>query len=257
MVALSGAVLITSLISNDEQPIACDPVTGEFTHSERESIFHIYSCGVDASDPVGVLVHLHGDGAGEFVGPADPDGTLNSLARIANDRNLLLVTPQTPDQGNGWTWWRNLDANVAWLSAFMQDEVLARQQVDADNVWWSGYSGGAEMLSYGVLPNLSPLVTSGAIMMAGGGAPPDDDQLGHPYSSDKRDSLPLRWIVGELDDGTHNSDGFDALAAAREGAEWYRGRGFNEVDLEITPGDAHDDLPQASVLESALDSTSG
>ena len=244
LAVLSVSLLVVATTRSSEDIQACDPITGTFSHRDRESIFHIYSCGVDASRPVGVLVHLHGDGAGEFVGPEDPEGTLHSLARVARDRNMLLVAPQTPDQGNGWTWWRNLGENVAWLSAFMQDDVLSRRNVDAENVWWSGYAGGADMLSRGVLTHLSPLVTSGAVMMAGGAAPVTLEAPRHPYPRDKSDTLPLSWVVGAHDDN---------VADARDGSQWYQDRGFGNVSLAVSEDTAQANLPQADVLEIALD----
>lgn len=247
MAILSVAVLIAALARSTQDVEACDPITGEFTHDDRDSIFHIYSCGVDASRPVGVLVHLHGDGAGEFVGPDDPDGTLNSLARVARERNMLLIAPQTPDQGNGWTWWRNMGQNIDWLSAFMREEVLDRQNVDAENVWWSGYSGGADMISRGVLSHLSPLVTSGAVMMGGGAAPLTVDAPLEPYSPQQSDTLPLRWVVGAQDEN---------VGAAREGSQWYKDRGFGNVSLEVTEDASQAKLPQADVLDDALDAAS-
>ncbi|MGO1949793.1 MAG: alpha/beta hydrolase [Mycobacteriaceae bacterium] len=252
MVALSTAVLITVLVRSGDDEEPCAPLTGEFSHNERDSVYHIYNCGLDASQPVGVLVHLHGDGAGEFAYPDDPDGTLGSLARVANERNMLFVAPQTPSLGNGWTWWIDLPGNVEWLDAFMQDEVLSRQGLDTGNVWWSGYSGGAEMVSYGVLPRLPDLVTGGAVMLAGGGAPEDTPPLADTYPVEKRGRLPLTWAVGELDDGSTSSDNFDALTAARVGSEFYRNQGFSEVSLTISDGHDHVDLPQADLVDAAL-----
>lgn len=241
------SLLVVTLTRGSEDVQACDPITGEFSHEDRESIFHIYSCGVDASRPVGVLVHLHGDGAGEFVGPEDPEGTLNSLARVARERNMLLITPQTPDQGNGWTWWRNMGQNVNWLSAFMREEVLARRNVDAENVWWSGYAGGADMLSRGVLTHMAPLVTSGAVMMAGGAAPETLEEPVHPYDQEKRDTLPLSWVVGAQDEN---------VAAAREGSQWYQERGFGNTSLRVSGDATQSNLPQADVLDAAMDAAS-
>ena len=92
LAVLSVSLLVVATTRSSEDFQACDPITGTFSHRDRESIFHIYSCGVDAARPVGVLVHLHGDGAGEFVGPEDPEGTLNSLARAGGSPKQPLTS---------------------------------------------------------------------------------------------------------------------------------------------------------------------
>lgn len=86
-------------------------------------------------------------------------------------------------------------------------------------------------------------------MMAGGGAPGASDA-----PSSGIPDVPLRWSVGDLDDGTRGYDRFDALTAAREGAAWYRGHGASDVELEVLPGVAHLDFPQAATLNRVFDS---
>lgn len=107
------------------------------------------------------------------------------------------------------------------------------------------------MLSYGTVPSSQPLVTGGALLLGGGGAP---EALDEPLpDATKRRTLPLTWVVGEFDDGTTSEDHFDALAAAREGSDWYRREGFGNVHLEIVPGCDHYTVPQPQVLASFLD----
>lgn len=218
------------------------PARGTFAEGTRESSWLRFSCGVDADRPDGVVVHLHGDGAGEID---NPDGDLSELAETANSRNMVLLAPRTPDSAEGETWWRELEPNTGWLRAFVSAHAPAGVPV-----WWTGYSGGAEMISYGVLAQAPDLVTGGALLMGGGGTNEETDARvsrwqGLPLQAA---SLPLRWAVGENDDGTTSTDGFDALRAARRGSEFWRDAGFGNVDLQVLVGRGHYDLPQASLL---------
>lgn len=219
-----------------------------FAFGRRASEYHLFTEGVDRSRPVGVVVRLHGDGDDEF---RHPNGLLASLARVAAERNMILAAPLTPHRKRGCTWWRKPDRNIAWLDAFFRSELLTIPGVDPVDIWWYGYSGGAEMFSYGTVPSSQLLVTGGALMLGGGGPPEAlDDPL--PDAA-KRKKLPLTWAVGEFDDGTTSEDHFDALTAAREGADWYRSEGFGNVRLEIVPGCDHYNVPQPQLLASLLD----
>ncbi|MGO1911422.1 MAG: hypothetical protein ACTH02_06385 [Corynebacterium sp.] len=258
----------------------CPPQVSEFRHDGRSSQVYTFDCAGGSTNPgagssgssfgslgsscssgsstggrtppKGVLIHLHGDGADEFDRGTDAEPTLAELARVAAARNMVLIAPRTPDHRRGSTWWRRLDSNTDWLSALVADRVRDDPGLDTGNIWWSGYSGGAEMISYGILCRTRGLVTGGALMMAGGGAPDEVDAPDGP-SSGVRD-VPLRWSVGDLDDGTRGYDRFDALTAAREGAAWYRGHGASDVTLEVLPGVAHLDFPQAETLNRVFDS---
>jgi poly(3-hydroxybutyrate) depolymerase len=253
------AVGLTPLLLREGQGAGtCRPEVSEFRHGGRGSEVYTYRCGGAAGDrepadpPAGVLVHLHGDGAGEFSrggdeGPAE--STLAELAQVAASRDMVLIAPRTPDRSAGETWWRRLGTNVDWLTALVADRVGNGTGPGAANIWWSGYSGGAEMLSYGILRSAPEWVTGGAVMMAGGGAPDD-----MPVSAAGNPTVPLRWYVGDLDDGSRSVDGFDALSAAREGAAWCRRVGAGDVGLEVLTGVAHLDFPQADVLDRVLPS---
>ncbi|OLT53744.1 hypothetical protein BJF89_02755 [Corynebacterium sp. CNJ-954] len=254
--AVGAAALSPVVVRDGRDEGGCRPDISEFRHKGRSSQVYTYSCGEVADQdgsgpPKGVLVHLHGDGAGEFDldGGGDDGGepTLTEIAQVAASRDMVLIAPRTPDHRRGETWWRKLDRNLRWLNALVDDRVHGENGLDPGNVWWSGYSGGAEMLSYGVLRSARELVSGGAVLMAGGGAPeetPDPDA--EPLT------VPLRWYVGDLDDGTRSADGFDALSAAAGGSAWHQAAGAEGVGLHILPGVAHLDFPQAEVLDRVL-----
>lgn len=264
---VSVAVLVGALVEHDrgrtggagdtassaEEDTRCLPTAGSFAADGEESPWLRYACGLP-DHPRGIVVHLHGDGAGEFD---DPEGTLADLAAAANSRGLLFLAPRTPDDGDGTTWWHDLGDNLAWLRAFVADPSVTAG-ADASHLYWSGYSGGAEMISYGLLAHAPELVTAGALMMGGGGvsteAAADPGHAGSASApTDDLASVPLTWAVGTGDDGTTSSDGFDALDAARRGSAYYRELGYRDTDLTVLDGHDHYNLPQGELLGDLLD----
>ncbi|MEJ6550668.1 hypothetical protein PQI66_14060 [Corynebacterium sp. USCH3] len=253
LAAAVGATVLTPVLVSDRPADSCRAEVRDVRYHGRSSQVYTYACehsAAESATPRGVLVHLHGDGAGEFDTTAT-DPTLGELAQVAASRDMVLVAPRTPDRHRGQTWWRALDRNVTWLTALVTD-LLAEghaggRPLDDGDVWWSGYSGGAEMLSYGILRSAPDLVSGGAVMMAGGGAPDE-----FPVGAAGALTAPVRWSVGDRDDGTRSSDGFDALGAARDGSVWYRRHSAANVELEVLPGVAHLDFPQSTTVDRML-----
>lgn len=257
--------LAVALVARDDSP--CVPTTeqdcgchgdttgrgliGEYTEhtytlGRRSSTYRVYDTGVDRTEPVGVLVRLHGDGAYEY----DHSPTFVAcLATIAASRNLVLVIPRSPSRD--LTWWTRLDRNVDWLSAFQRDRVLTLEGVDPQRVWWMGYSGGAEMITYGLLPTQGDLVTGGALMLGGGGAPSSGLGAGTVPAS-RRTDLPLTWVTGMHDDGSDPAAEFDALSAAHAGAAFYREAGFSSTVTDFARDEDHFTLDQVAILHDQL-----
>ncbi|MCH8569760.1 hypothetical protein LSI54_00055 [Nesterenkonia sp. AY15] len=235
-------------VSGGESGDAVDSVqlAREFTSGYSTSSYHLYTRGVNFDEPVGVVVRLHGDGGAEHQ---DPDGLLNCLAAVAASHNMMLLAPLTPDAQGEVTWWNDISTNLPWLRDLLNERVLEPYAVDAGRVWWMGYSGGAEMITYGVLPRTPEAVTGGAVMIGGGGAP--QAAVAEPTSA-QRESLELLWVTGTLDDGTVAYAPFDAVTAAQKGSAWYRQQGFEQVRAEYPEGEDHFSLPQAQILDEAL-----
>lgn len=210
-----------------------------------EGSYHLFTRGVDFSRPVGLLVHLHGDGAEEYHVPG---GLSACLAAVAQTHNMIALIPRTPDL-RSMTWWRDLRRNVAWVDSLVA-EVSAEHGVADGATWWMGYSGGAELISYGLIPYRAESVTGGALLLGGGGAP-EGVRLDVPRNL--RETMPLHWVTGLQDDGTDPREPFDAIEAAREGSRWYRERGFTRVHTSFPPEHDHFTLPQAVILRDTLD----
>ncbi|AGF71330.1 hypothetical protein [Corynebacterium halotolerans] len=135
-----------------------------------EGTYHLFTRDVDFSRPVGVVVRLHGDGAYEYYYPGR---SMNCQAAVAASHNMVLVAPHSPSVSEYGEpiWWYEIPKNVEWVSDLLYTDILPMENVDPDNIWWVGYSGGAEFITYGLIPLAPELVTGGAVMLGGGGAP--------------------------------------------------------------------------------------
>ncbi|AGN17898.1 hypothetical protein J433_06415 [Corynebacterium glutamicum MT] len=215
-----------------------------FGERHDRSNYHLFTRGVDFTEPVGLLVRLHGDGAEEYL---SPEGLSACLALVAETYNMITLVPRTPDE-RSMTWWRNLEENVDWLNSLVA-QISAEYGLDAESVWWMGYSGGAELISYGLIPYSAESVTGGAILLGGGGAP-ERNRL--DVAASLRERMPLYWVTGQRDDGTDPAEPFNAIEAATEGAQWYRNHGFARVHTDFPAEYDHFTLPHAAILQEVL-----
>lgn len=215
-----------------------------FTANGVKGNYHLFARGVDFSKPVRVVVRLHGDGGREYD---NPDGLTSCLADVANRHNAIYVVPKSPDTVGSITWWEDIPRNRAWLGALLQQEIYSRYGLSAANSVWMGYSGGAEMLTYGILPRYPEWVGESATMIGGGGAPANVYNSATP---EQKASVRLGWVTGLNDDGSDGS--YNALASARAGAQFYRGQGFMRVSESYPPNVNHYTVPQLLALEQQL-----
>lgn len=200
----------------------------------RSSYFHIYAAHLDGTAPRGILFHLHGDGAFE---PENPTIWTNPLYRDQAIRHgFIYVCPRTPDNTGSPTWWENAYSEL-WLKALF-DQLVADYPVDLNRVWWSGFSGGAQVTSYNMVADYHGSYTGGGAFMLGGGSMEGGSISGTPTSQFKA-QFPMRWVVGELDDGSDVPDGFNAREAAEIGRAYYANAGFT-TSLIYIPGESHD-----------------
>lgn len=208
--------------------------------------YHRYVSHVDWNKPVGLMFWFHGDGGYEFKNPDDPYYLAGPDGVIAQARkhNAVLIVPATPDDGaDRWTWWKwgSKTSNPQYAKELFT-HITSQYNVDMYRVWLCGFSGGAEFLSLYLLRhwgNEMGIKGGGCLLIGGGTKPPVADDFPASY----KDNWVWEWRVGELDtgknaDGTTAGDGFDALAAAKGGEQWYRDRGW-KTTLEIVPGKGH------------------
>lgn len=204
------------------------------------STYHIYAAHITGDEPLGIIYALHGDGAGWYTNPNST--TMNNVRQMARDRNMILVIPRTPDQVAPFTWWETF-AHGTWL-ADLHSWQAAIHNIDRNKVYWFGYSGGAEVITYNIMNAYSSRFTGGgAIMVAGGGKgsaellAPISDALKTPGR------FLMRWVVGSLDSPEMGGDdgGFDAVQASYQGRGYYDWRDV-PTQLTIVPGKNHYDI---------------
>src|SRR4051794_22324519 len=74
-----------------------------FTSGSATSKYHLYAKGLDTTKPVGLLLHMHGDGAYDFK---HPEYSFDGMAQHAASSNLIAMSMLTPDSRTT-TWWRD------------------------------------------------------------------------------------------------------------------------------------------------------
>lgn len=216
-----------------------------FTDSRGQtSGYSIWAAHIDPDEPVGMLVHLHGDGGYEYKN--DPDswyltGPTGNLT-LAQARNMILVVPFTPDREideiNTETWWEDIVPHVGWAMELTQN-LLSTYSVDLTRVWFSGFSGGAEAISHQVIPHhLAELGVhaGGFVILGGGGTPYKITQT--VASSPIKPRFPITWVVGENDRPEFAYDEYDGRGQAEAGEATYRAYGWT-TDIVIVPGKQH------------------
>ncbi|MEJ5919299.1 hypothetical protein [Corynebacterium sp. H78] len=209
------------------------------------SRYNIYARNIDFSKPVGVVVRLHGDGGEEFY---KPDELAACLAEVAASHNKILVVPLSPDSDGERTWWEDIPSSTTFLGALL-DDVAKKHKFNRHDVHWTGYSGGAEVLSYGLIPQFPSLIGNGALMLGGGGASRHMETVA---TEKQKQTIKLTWATGMNDDGTDPNSTFDAKSAAEKGARWYRDEGFANVSLNLIRDADHFTLPEQALLDEFL-----
>lgn len=214
--------------------------------------YHLFAKDIDHTKPVGIVIRLHGDGGFEF---SYPNNLPNCLASVAQSYNMVLLAPESPvtSESNELTWWKDIPTKRKWVLALVQEQLEEIKNVDRSKIWWMGYSGGAEFISYGLLNHRTDLVTGGTIMVGGGGAP-NEQQL-RDLDDAVRKQVPHYWVVGTADDGSDPKTPFNARRAATLGEEFYRTHGFTATSRTELQHINHLNLPQAAILDRSLDGT--
>lgn len=221
-----------------------------FTGADLTSDYHVYAADLQADQPLGLLVQLHGDGAYEFGYPTDDK--LEGMAEVAQTHNLLMIAARTPDNDGAITWWEEGEANAAWLQALLDEVAYNGYVIDKSRVWLSGYSGGAQLLTQYYIDQYSDTFCGGGAVVAGGGTAnsrmPGESVATESFQQDFR----LHFYTGQDDRGT-DPENFDAYNHAVNGAQFYESQGYTKVTTEFPEGVDHDNLDEVTVLRERLD----
>ena len=202
------------------------------------------------------------------------------LARVAEDFNMLSVPVLAPGSlGDGTApssssltinWWVRARSHGRAVRALIKELSLA-YGLDMSRVWFAGYSGGAEFLSYELLTReLGEVTGAGASLIAGGGAdgiPAKVRQRALETPTSHRGFL-MSWHVG-LRDGRSPSGlrlrarrfsrrgaprggaVWSAQVAAQEGITFYEALGARTA-LQVIPGRGHTGYPIPALVAADL-----
>lgn len=187
------------------------------------SKYHVYSAGV--SQPAGLVLQFHGDGAYEFRNPGSSYslGGSNGIVEQARQRGYITVPVLSPDKKGSITWWESGSANADYVNDLVAT-LKTKYRIDSNKIWLVGYSGGAQFITQFYLPKYSGTIQGGGAVIFGGGGTPR--VTASPFASSLKARFPMYWYTGANDNGSSSSDGYNALRDAKAGQAWYLKNGF-------------------------------
>ena len=213
-----------------------DTRANSFTNNSLTSPYHVDASHLSGTtSPVPLIFHLHGDGFEEYTNYAAGSTTSvsNYYRQVARDTGALLIIPRTPDTTNA-TWW-NLPTSTTWLMA-LYNKIVGQYNIDLNRVFWSGYSGGAEEISYNVTADYNNRWTGGGAMILGGGGAEGVTGFAVTPTAEFKQNFPMEWHVGERD--TDDGTGWSAVADSAVGETFYKSKGFTTARY-LVPGADH------------------
>lgn len=193
---------------------------------------HIYAAGIPQGKAAGLLLQFHGDGAYEFQNPNSSYslGGSEGIVSQARKRGYITVPVLAPDRSGSVTWWESGSANADYV-ADLVNSLKGQYNIESEDIWLVGFSGGAQFITQFYLPRHANQIDGGGSVVFGGGGSPR--VTANAFAPDLVKDFPMHWYTGAND-----TVGFDALGAARAGANWYSGRDF-KTNLESPAGVDH------------------
>lgn len=239
LVAIVVAPPIASAESTNGTGMAYSDRTFQpFTASNGlSSKYHVYAAGIPQDHAAGLVLQFHGDGAYEFANPTSSYslGGPSGIVAQARSRGYITVPVRTPDSAGEITWWENGSANADFVANLL-DTLETGYNIDTEDIWLVGYSGGSQFITQFFLPKYSSKIDGGGTVVFGGGGVPRVSA--QPFAGGLIADLPMHWYTGAADNGTNVSDGYNAVLDAQKGSAWYSAQGFT-TDLESPAGLGH------------------
>ena len=234
-----------------DSSLPSSPQSGDYVFVDEVgaiSTFHVSTMGVDWARPVGMLMWFAGDRSTRQEVRIGDSEELSALAEVAAQANMVFVVPDPPDDDTlfGWTWWEDLEGNGQWARALGQD-LISQWGIDATQLWFAGYSGGADFITGAILASDQDWIGGGGAVMIGGGEFFGFDTEPDPQLTD----LHLRWIVGS-DDGELDSLEWSPMNVSTRAWEELRQWGFGDATHTIVPGVDHFAYDTAMLVRQSL-----
>ncbi|HEY4616529.1 MAG TPA: S-layer homology domain-containing protein, partial [Citricoccus sp.] len=162
-----------------------------FTNGTVASRYHLYAGHLKGAKPHGIMIHLHGDGGFEYEQPQW--STIPAYEKLAEQHGLMLVVPRTPDTGTT-TWWKK-ESSSQWAADLLKD-LGKKYNLDLNQVYWTGYSGGADTVARHMMNTHSAGWTGGAAVIVAGGGIYGQSAPRRPISPMLLKNYEMHWVVG-------------------------------------------------------------
>lgn len=212
--------------------------------------YHLYADGIDWTEPVGVLFQFHGDKAYDFL---NPNYKLHAMNTVAKEHNMVMVSLKAPNAEN--VWWYNIENHGTYARSLIVNEIYNKFNIDKDKVWLSGYSGGAEFITYEMMEEQSDLFTGGGALIFGGGGSPG--KVTRTQSDELKENFKMLWYVGKDDNLNNSSEGWSAIADAQKGHDFYQRLGFQKISIVTPAGIDHFEYDEPKILSEMLTKSYG
>jgi poly(3-hydroxybutyrate) depolymerase len=212
-----------------------DAMAISYNNGTVASQYHLYAGHLNGSKPHGIMIHLHGDGGWEYRD--QKWSSIPDYLALAKKHNLMLVVPSTPDKGTT-TWWRK-DSSSQWAADLLKN-LGSKYNLDLNQVYWTGYSGGADTVAEYMMNSHSAGWTGGAAVIVAGGGVYGQKQPTRPISAALKKNFQMHWVVGADDTPAKGgaSGSYDAVQAAKLGHKFYTAQGL-KTSITIKPGMDH------------------
>ncbi len=206
-----------------------------YSNGTVSSQYHVYADHLDGAKPHGIMIHLHGDGGWEYKD--QKWSFIPDYLKVAEEHDLMLVVPHTPDRSS-YTWWRR-DSSGKWAADLLKN-LGKKYNLDLNQVYWTGYSGGADAIAEQMMNSHSAGWTGGAAVIVAGGPAYGLRQPARPISESLKRNFQMHWVVGANDTPAAggSSGSYDAVRAAKNGYAFYTSQGL-QTSLTVMPGLNH------------------
>lgn len=172
----------------------------------------------------GVLIYLHGDGAGDYR------GYWSKLRSIGKKYGIATVSVKAPKQNS---WYKDGSGHGEYLNSLLQDKIFKEYNVKFRKVAFTGASGGPQFLTGQFLPQYGNNYALGmAFPVCGGGG-----TVGYRGQIEKLNPSEDFKKYFKLHYNTGTSDFL--FRDAKSSYDFYRGKGISNIKFEDLTGQGH------------------
>jgi predicted peptidase len=242
----------TMIISSPTMPPVIQPInhyslgqggqTGRYearyTANNGASARYLVDAPMDISmtNAKGLLVYLHGDNANEV------SSLYRSLPAALSAHNLMSLFVYSPDGGKRW--YSSGRNHADFLNDFLKSEIFKKYNINLNQIYFVGVSGGSEFLGGYFLGRhlnnfTTPIGGGGAILLCGGKRYFDQN---FTPSHETRTNFRLHFYTQERD---------FLFAGVKKAIDYYRSTGIT-VSEKLPSGGSHCGFSVKTAIEESL-----